>query len=80
MERLIVSLDPEEKRWLSRRSLEEGVSMAELIRRGVGKLREEETAEAPEPRFDELLAATAGTWPGGDGLEHQRRLRAEWGE
>jgi len=80
MERLIVSLEPEEKRWLSRRSREEGVSMAELIRRGVRKLREEGSAATPEPPFDELLVATAGIWRGGDGLEHQRRLRAEWRE
>lgn len=79
MERLIVSLDAEEKRWLHRRSREEGVSMAELLRRGVRRLREEETV-APEPPFEELLAATAGIWPGGDGLSHQRRLRAEWPE
>lgn len=78
MERLIVSLDSEEKRWLHHRAREVGVSMAELIRRAVRRLREEETAAAPEPPFEELLAATAGTWPGVDGLEHQRRLRAEW--
>ena len=80
MERLIVSLDLEEKRWLSRRSREEGVSMAELIRRGVRRLREEEAASAPEPPFEELLEATAGIWPGGDGLQYQRRLRSEWRE
>jgi hypothetical protein len=80
MERLIVSLDREEKRWLARRSREEGVSMAELIRRGVRKLREDERAAGPEPSFDELLAATSGIWVGGDGLAHQRRLRSEWPE
>jgi hypothetical protein len=79
MQRLIVSLEAEEKDWLARRSREEGVSMAELIRRGVRKLREADSLPGPEPAFDELLAATAGIWTGADGLEHQRRLRSEWG-
>lgn len=78
MERLTVRLDPKQKRWLSCRSRQEGVSMAELIRRGVRKLREEAMTAAPKPPFVELLEATARTWPGGDGLELQRQLRDEW--
>jgi hypothetical protein len=80
MERLIVSLESEEKRWLHQRSREEGVSMGEVIRRAVRKLRESEDAGAKGQTFEELLRSTAGIWAGGDGLEHQRQLRAEWSD
>jgi hypothetical protein len=28
--------------------------------------------------FEQLLAATRGVWRGGDGLEYQLKVRAEW--
>ena len=75
-----MSFEQEDKRWLEQRSREEGVPMAELVRRAVRELRNAAAAE-PGPAgasFEDLLRATSGTWPGGDALEHQRRLRADW--
>ncbi len=34
--------------------------------------------EASPSNAEEVLRRTAGTWRLGDGLEYQRRLRAEW--
>lgn len=31
-----------------------------------------------ETAFERALNASRGTWTAGDGLEYQRRLRAEW--
>ena len=31
-----------------------------------------------ETAFERVLNASQGTWTAGDGLEYQRRLRAEW--
>ncbi len=76
MVRTIVSLAEDEKEWLDRRSRQEGVAMAEVVRRAVRRLREE--TERREPSLADLLERTAGIWPGGDGLEHQDRMRGEW--
>lgn len=72
----IVSLADEEKEWLDRRSRQEGVPMAEVVRRAVRRLREE--TEREESSLDVLLERTAGIWPGDDGLAHQIRARDEW--
>lgn len=75
MVRTVIALPQEDKDWLDREAAREGVSMTELVRRAVRLLRAE--TERRES-FSDLLAATAGTWTEGDGLEYQRRLRAEW--
>lgn len=75
MVRTIIALDEEDKAWLDDRARAEGVPMTELIRRAVRLLR-----SAPEaPSNDELLERTRGIWRSGDGLEHQQRMRDEWG-
>jgi len=76
MVRTIVSLAEDEKEWLDSRSRQEGVPMAEVVRRAVRRLREE--TERREPSLTELLERTAGIWPGEDGLAHQIRMRDEW--
>lgn len=41
----------------------------------------EGTKDKPPPgteRLRDLLEASKGIWQGGDGLEYQRRIRAEW--
>lgn len=37
-----------------------------------------EDTHTSEPSFKQLLENTQGTWTQGDGLEYQRRMRAEW--
>lgn len=34
--------------------------------------------DSEETAFENALNASRGTWTAGDGLEYQRRLRAEW--
>jgi phosphopantothenoylcysteine synthetase/decarboxylase len=73
MIRTVISLDPEDKRWLDRKAKRENVTMTELVRRAVRKMRQEE-----EPSFEEILERSRGTWKHGDGLEYQIRIREEW--
>ncbi|MBM4388328.1 MAG: ribbon-helix-helix protein, CopG family [Deltaproteobacteria bacterium] len=75
MTRTVISLDKDEKRWLDRKAEEQGVSMAELVRRAVHMMRAEETGAE---EFEALLLATRGIGSGKDGLAVQRRLRNEW--
>ncbi len=76
MVRTVINLDPEDKAWLDRKAKEEKVSMTELVRRAVRRMREAE-AETPKT-FERLLQQTRGIWTQGDGLEYQKRLRDEW--
>ena len=76
MVRTVISLDEEDKRWLDARARETHVSMAEIVRQAVRRLREESAREARG--MDELLQQTSGIWKQGDGLAYQRRLREEW--
>lgn len=39
---------------------------------------EEEASSEDEPSLEELAEEIRPHWQGGDGLEYQRRLRAEW--
>lgn len=76
MVRTVISLDPEEKAWLDQKAAEEGVPMTQVVRDAIRRLREESEAQ---PGFDALLQQTRGIWTAGDGLDYQKRLRAEWG-
>ena len=74
MIRTVISLDPDDKRWLDEKAKEDNVTMTEVVRRAVRKMREDEE----QPSFEELLEKTAGSWRNGDGLEYQRKIREEW--
>lgn len=74
MVRTVISLEPADKTWLDRKAREEGVSMTELVRRAIRRLRADERT----PSLSELLERSRGTWQGADGLEHQQRLRGAW--
>jgi hypothetical protein len=76
MTRTVVSLDPDDKAWLDRQARDRHVTMTEVVRIAVRRLRA--AVESGEVSFDQLLDRTAGTWPRGDGLAYQRRLRTEW--
>lgn len=76
MVRTVISLDPEEKAWLDRKAAQEGIPMTQVVREAIRRLREESEAQ---PGFDALLQQTRGIWMAGEGLDYQRRMRAEWG-
>ncbi|HEY0513160.1 MAG TPA: ribbon-helix-helix protein, CopG family [Thermoanaerobaculia bacterium] len=78
MIRTLISLDEEDKQWLDRRAKEEGRTMTQLVRDAVKRYREQCEATQGEPSLQQLLARTAGIWPGGDGLSWQREVRGEW--
>ena len=50
------------------------------IERWIREANSDQVADSStsEPSFDELLEDTQGIWTRGNGLEYQRRLRAEW--
>lgn len=47
--------------------------MSELVRQAVRRMRRQEEAS-----FEKLLDETSGLWKEGDGLDFQRRARAQW--
>ena len=73
MVRTIISLSGEDKSWLDRTAQESGLSMAELVREAIRRMRRQE-----EVAFDKLLNKTSGLWREGDGLAYQQRVRQEW--
>jgi hypothetical protein len=72
--RTIITLSEEDKNWLERYSKHKGLSMAEAIRQGISKLKDEERPSL----YQKTLQSTRGIWTKGDGLEYQERLRKEW--
>jgi len=74
--RTVISLQPDDKRWLDEVADREGIPMTELIRRAVRLLRARQPINGRG--INELLAATAGTWRGEDGLTYQQKVRDEW--
>jgi hypothetical protein len=76
MTRTIITIDDQDKDWLTSYSRAQRQSMAETIRQAVRRYRDEVSVES-ETR---ILRETAGIWRvrGKDGLEYQRELRSEW--
>ncbi len=77
MPRTVINIDPDDKRWLDREARQQHVPMTELIRRAVRAYRVHAEALS-KPDLQAALSNTAGIWQGGNGLEHQNRLRKEW--
>lgn len=75
MARIVIDLDPDQKAWLDHQATLRGESTAELARRAI---RDYRFREEGRPSFKDALERTAGIWRGEDGLDYQRRLRAEW--
>lgn len=75
MARIVIDLDPDQTAWLDREATVRGVSTAELVHRA---LRDFRAREEGRPSFKQALERTSGIWRGEDGLDYQRRLRAEW--
>lgn len=76
MTRTIISIDPDDKAWLTRKAKRERMPMTELVRRAVRQYRKQSGPETTE--LERLLAETAGIWKEGEGLAYQNRLRKEW--
>ena len=72
--RTIVTISDEDKLWLMDYSRAYGISMAEAIRKGIARLREEEGMSM----YQRMVKKTMGIWKKGDGLRYQRKLRSEW--
>jgi predicted DNA-binding protein len=76
MIRTVISLDPEDKRWLEQKSKETQKPMAALIRQAIRRMRQED--ESNSPSFDTLLEQTQGLWKKEEGLAYQQSMRSEW--
>jgi len=76
MIRTVISLDPDEKKWLDRHARQEHVTMTAVVREAVRLLRDR--SESKTTGLQNLLEETRGLWTRGDGLKYQRRLRGEW--
>jgi len=72
--RTLIDLPEDDMKWLDRKAAEEGKSRAALVREAVSTYRAEEAKSGIEKYF--------GIWKDridiGDGVEWQRRMRAEW--
>jgi hypothetical protein len=72
--RTIVTLSKDDKEWLERYSRGKGLSMAQIVRKGIARLRNEERPSL----YEDTLQSTRGLWTKGDGLKYQKELRQEW--
>ncbi len=72
--RTIITISKEDKRWLESYGRARGISLAEAIRQGIKKLREDEATET----YRIMITKTRGLWKKGDGLKYQQQLRKEW--
>jgi hypothetical protein len=73
--RIIISLPDADKLWLEGYSKVHKISVAEAIRQGIGELKKSQRRQT----YEKLIERTCGVWKMGDGLESQKKLRAEWG-
>ncbi len=72
--RIIITISEEEKTWLQAYSKAFNISVAEVIRQGIKRLRESHGSEA----YNKLVENTRGIWKQGDGLKFQMGVRSEW--
>ena len=72
--RIIVTIPDEDKLWLEAYSKMHKISMAEAIRRGIGQLKQ----NYRHLTYQKLVEETCGVWTLGNGLDYQRKIRAEW--
>jgi hypothetical protein len=77
MIRTLLTVSEEDRNWLQHYSREEGKSIAEIIRRAIGLLRQ---VSRTTPKRGDYLAKSAGIWAhkSVDGLRYMQALRKEW--
>lgn len=73
-QRTIISISNEDKEWLVTYSKLYGIPMAEAVRRGIARLRDQEGAST----YAEIVEKSKGIWKRGDALTYQQHLRSEW--
>lgn len=78
MNRMIITLEDSDKRWLAQESKAEKRSIAQIIRNAIKDYRERVAKKPAEQSFEDLLEATRGTWTQGDPLTYQQNIRSEW--
>ncbi len=76
MIRTVISLEPEDKHWLDRKSKETKMPIAAIVRQAIRQMRAED--EVASPSLDVLLEQTKGTWTREDGLAYQQSIRGQW--
>ena len=72
--RTIITISEQEKQWLAAYGGLHGVSMAEVIRRGIACLK----AAEGDAAYRELVQKTRGIWARGDAMRYQEEIRLEW--
>ena len=77
MTRLLLSLEDRDRAWIESQAASRGISMAEVVRLSLRSMQSKDTASRDEA-IDKALSKTRGVWRAGDGLEYQRKIRAEW--
>lgn len=73
--RTLVDIPKPERTWLDKKAKDQGISMAEALRRTVRAARE---AEQKHSEFIQVMEKVKGAWTKGDGLAYQKKIRAEW--
>lgn len=76
MVRTLISLDPDEKKWLDRKASQDHVSMTQVVRIAIKQFRK--STESGPGSLRQLLSDTQGIWNKGDGLKYQNKLRKQW--
>ncbi|MEO8082182.1 MAG: ribbon-helix-helix protein, CopG family [Ardenticatenales bacterium] len=74
--RTVISVTEDDKEWLDRTAARRGVSMTEVVRDAIRRLRATSAMDAPD--LAELLERTRGLWAGPDGLAWQDQMRHDW--
>jgi hypothetical protein len=72
--RTIITLSEEDKKWLEIYSRTQEISMAEAIRQGISRLRNQEGVTT----YKGVVRRTKGIWGKEDGLDYQKKIRSEW--
>ena len=72
--RALVDIPEDDVRWLDMRAQLEGTSRAALVREAVSRYR----AKAGSSGIDAAFGIWKGRTDVGDGVEFQRKMRAEW--
>ncbi len=76
-QRTIITISDEDKVWVENYSRSCGISMAEVFRRGISRLKAVESRSTYE-RIVSQTCGIGGKWVGKNGLEYQEQVRNEW--
>ncbi len=76
--RFLADLPDDDVKWLDARATEEGKSRAALVREAVAAFRAQSPGKSGKGWLDQAFGIWKDRTDIGDGVEYQRRLRAEW--